>query len=139
MKTYLHDCFVLKDLGPLKYFLGLEVARSKHGIYLSQRKYALEILEDTGFLGSRPAKTPMEPNLRLTSTDGDHFLPDASLYCRLIIRLIYLTIGRPDIVFSVQILSQFMAYPIQSPLDATHQLLRYIKQSPGQGIFFSST
>lgn len=83
--------------------------------------------------------THMEPNLRLTSTDGDHFLLDASLYRRLTGRLIYLTISRPDIVFSVRILSQFMANPRQSLLDAVHQLLRYIKQSLGLGILFSSS
>ena len=137
LKSYLHDHFALKDLGSLKYFLGLEVARSKNGIYLSQRKYALDILEDTGFLGSRSSTTPMDPNLQLNSVHGD-LLHDASLYRRLIGRLIYLTITRPDIVFSVQILSQFMDKPRQPHLDAAHHLLRYIKQSPGQGIIFSA-
>jgi hypothetical protein len=58
--TLLNDKFKLKDLGPLKYFLGLEIARSTGGISVCQKKYALEILEDLGLLASKPAKFPME-------------------------------------------------------------------------------
>jgi hypothetical protein len=55
LKTYLGNCFKLKDLGVLKYFLGIEVAHSAQGIFLSQRKYVLEILEETSFLGAKPS------------------------------------------------------------------------------------
>jgi hypothetical protein len=58
--TLLNDRFKLKDLGPLKYFLGLEIARSTDGISVCQRKYALEILEDSCLLASKPAKFHME-------------------------------------------------------------------------------
>jgi len=64
-KTYLNNCFRIKDLGPLKYFLGIEVARGPRGLFLSQRKYALEIVEESGLRGNKPTAFPMEENHKL--------------------------------------------------------------------------
>ena len=69
-KSYLDDCFRIKDLGPLKYFLGIEVARKAQGIFLHQRKYALEIIDECGLLGSKPADFPMETNHKLALNDS---------------------------------------------------------------------
>ena len=65
LKTYPQTSFQTKDLGKLPYFLGIGVARSKEGINLSQRKYVLDILEETGLLGSKPVETPMDHNVKL--------------------------------------------------------------------------
>lgn len=68
-KDVLHQQFKLKDLSELRYFLGIEVLRSKAGVILNQRKYILGMISDTGLSGAKYAATPLESNLRLTSMD----------------------------------------------------------------------
>lgn len=77
----------------------------------------------------------MDPNPQLNDSDGDP-LDDVSMYRRLIGRLMYLTISRPDITFTVNRLSQFMAHPRTPHLHAIHHLLQYLKSTLGQGILF---
>ena len=79
LKSFLNKQFKIKDLGELKYFIEIEVARTKRGIFLSQRKYALEILEEAGYLGCKPVDFPMETNLKLQSTEED-LLADLTSY-----------------------------------------------------------
>ncbi|XP_019150409.1 PREDICTED: uncharacterized protein LOC109147234 [Ipomoea nil] len=123
LKQFLDTTFRIKDLGPLGYFLGIETHQGKDGLSLCQRKYALEILEEAGFLESKSASTPMIPGLKLIHGEG---------------RLLYLTATRPDIAYATQQLSQFVDSPTDIHLTAAHQVLRYIKASPGQGLFYPS-
>lgn len=133
-KRYLAGHFRIKDLGSLKYFLGIEVARNSDGLFLCQRKYTLDILTECGMLGARPSAFPMAQQHGL-SVDSGEPLEDPTQYRRLIGRLIYLTITRPELCYSVHILSQFMQSPRQPHWNAAVRVLRYLKQNPGQGIF----
>ncbi|XP_034680533.1 uncharacterized mitochondrial protein AtMg00810-like [Vitis riparia] len=135
LKESLHTKFCIKDLGQLRYFLGIEVARSTDGISISQRKHTLDILDVTGLLGAKPLSTPMEENNKLLPTVGD-LLKNPSTYRRLVGQLIYLTITRPEISYSVHILSQIMQEPRKPHLDVVHHLLRYLKGALGQGLYF---
>ncbi|XP_019157376.1 PREDICTED: uncharacterized protein LOC109153942 [Ipomoea nil] len=133
LKKFLASKIHLKDLGSLKYFLGIEVARSSKVIFLNQQKYAREILSDTGLLECKPTPTPIEFNHHLNPHDGD-LLPDPSGYRRLIGRLLYLTVTRPDITYVVNLLSQFISIPREPHLQAALRIVRYIKNSPDRGI-----
>jgi len=145
-KDYLQHCFKIKDLGDLKYFLGIEFARSKDGILMHQRKYAVELISTLGFTGAKPFQAPMVVNKKLTSLefdqytqdDNDQLLSDPGEYQRLIGRLLYLTITRPDIAFVVQCLSQYMHSPKVSHMVAAARVVKYVKQSPGLGVFMSA-
>jgi len=99
-KKYLKRHFVTKDIRKLKYFLGIKVAYQKHGLFLSQRKYALNLLKETGLLGYKTTSTPIESNVNIWY-DGSHPLDDPRHYRRLIEKLIYLTFTRLDITFAV--------------------------------------
>ncbi|XP_016649668.1 PREDICTED: uncharacterized mitochondrial protein AtMg00810-like [Prunus mume] len=103
LKHFLGSQFRIKDLGPWRYFLGVEVARSKSGISICQRKYTLDILAEVGLLGAKPAKVPMDHDLVLLSTE--ELLKDPTRYRLLVGKLIYLTITRPEITYVVNTLS----------------------------------
>ncbi|CAL9000931.1 unnamed protein product, partial [Prunus brigantina] len=105
----------MKDLGGLKYFLGIEVARSQQGIFLSQRKYVLDLLNETGMLGCKPADTPIVQNHNLEILP-DQVPTNKDRYQRLVGRLIYLSHTRPDIAYAVSV---------------------YLKSAPGKGLMFS--
>ena len=134
MKRMLAKEFEVKDLGTLKYFLGMEFARSKKGISVSQRKYTLDLLKETGMLGSRPSKTPIELGDKKKMFDGGPV--DKGRYQQLVGKLIYLSHTRPDIAFAVSLVSQYMHDPCQGHLNAVYRILRYLKQTPGKGLFF---
>ena len=98
LKQHLFNHFQTKDLGKLKYFLGLEIAQYSSGVVMSQRKYALDILEETGMLECKPVDTPVDPNVKLVPGQGEP-LRDLGRYRRLVGKLNYLTITRQDISF----------------------------------------
>ncbi|RVW40843.1 Retrovirus-related Pol polyprotein from transposon RE1 [Vitis vinifera] len=100
LKKLLAREFEIKDLGQLRYFLGMEVGRTKEGIVVTQRKYVLDLLQETGMLGCKPVDTPMDPVGKIDK-DNDSHPTDRDRYQRLVRKLIYLTHTRPDIGFAV--------------------------------------
>ncbi|XP_076899988.1 protein ARABIDILLO 2-like [Bidens hawaiensis] len=136
LKQFLQTQFQVSDLDRLKYFLGIEVSRSSQGILLSQRKYVLDMLTEYGLLGCKPVDTPMLPTRKLLPEEGDP-MKDPERYRRLVGKLNNLTVTRPDISFTVSVLSQFMAAPHTSHWDAALRVLRYLKTSPGLSILYS--
>lgn len=89
LKDKLHAEFTIKDLGPLKYFLGIEVTRDAAGILLNQRKYILDLLHNTGMSDCKAVACPFPQGLKLSKHDGD-LMTDPELYRRIIGKLLYL-------------------------------------------------
>ncbi|XP_016172985.1 uncharacterized protein LOC107615435 [Arachis ipaensis] len=137
IKRLLDLRFKIKDLGDLKYFLGKEVARSSKGIHICQRKYALDILKDFGYLDYKPVSTPMDYTCasKLSRNSGTA-LPDRTPYRQLIGRLLYLTNTRPDIAYAMGRLSQFIDCPTDEHMRAAFHMLKYLKGCPSVGVFF---
>ena len=109
-KAYLHNCFHMKDLRILKYFLGVEVTRCSASIFLCQHKYALDIIAKAGLLGAKPSNVLIEQNHRLALAKDLPF-PHPDQYRWLVGRLIYLFFTRLELSYCVQVLSQFMQTP----------------------------
>ncbi|WKA06926.1 hypothetical protein VitviT2T_024803 [Vitis vinifera] len=130
--------FEIKDLGQLRYFLGMEVGRTKKGIVVTQRKYVLDLLQETGMLGCKPVDTPMDP-IGKTDKDNDSHPTDKDKYQRLVGKLIYLTHTRPDIGFAVSMVSRYMNNPTERHMKAVYRILQYLKKSPGRGLYFKKT
>jgi len=137
VKEALNKTFKIKNFGDLRYFLGLDIARSKKGKIMNQRKYALKLLTDACLLSCKPTITLIDNLVKLSSIESVSFT-NVQAYRRLIGRLMYFTNTWPDITFFIQQVSQFLAKPTISHYNATIRILRYIKRPPSLGLFFSS-
>ncbi|XP_057734215.1 uncharacterized mitochondrial protein AtMg00810-like [Arachis stenosperma] len=139
IKKLLDLRFKIKDFGDLKYFLGMEVARSSKGIHICQRKYALDILKNFGYLDCKPVSTHMDYTCTSKlSRDSGIALPDRTPYQQLVGRLLYLTNTRSDIAYAMGQLSQFIDCPTDEHMRATFRVLKYLKGCSSIGVFFSA-
>jgi len=136
LKKNLQLQFPIKDLGKLKYFLGIEMATSSKGLFLNQQKYIVDLLQDANLLHSKSATTPLDSKLKLES--NGKALDSPSHYQKLVGKLIYLTITRPDIAFAVSLVSQHMHAPTIQHLGMVKHILQYLKGSTGRDIVMNN-
>jgi len=125
----------MKDLGELKFFLGIEVIRTPEGIWLLQRQYALDMLSKYGMVGYKPISVPLNQNGKL-SADAGEVLEDTTMYKKIVGSLIYMTITRPDLNYTVGLESQFMQVPRKPHLDGVRHTLYYVSAVADYGFFY---
>ncbi len=136
-KKLLKQNFEMKDLGKLRYFLGIEVIQFAKGIWLLQRQYALNKLSKYGMMGCKPISIPLEQNVK-SSVDEGNLVEDTTMYRCIMGSLIYMTITRPYLSYAIGVVSQFMQTPQKPHLDAVKRILRYIKHILLRGIFYEA-
>ncbi|GKE77716.1 putative ribonuclease H-like domain-containing protein [Tanacetum coccineum] len=122
----MHKKFQMRSMGELTFFLGLQVTQKDDGIFISQDKYADEILKKFGFLTVKTTSTPME-TLKSLMKDENVEDVDVHLYRSMIGSLMYLTSLRPDIIFVVCVCARFQVTPKVSHLHAVKRIFRYLK------------
>ena len=137
-KSQMMSEFEMSDMGLLHYFLDLEVYQVEDGIFISQRKYAKDIMSRFGMLNCKHAATPMNINEKLQHEDGAEMI-DVRRFRSLVVGLIYLTHTRPDIAFPVGIISRFMQHPSKVHYGAAKRVLRYIAGTMEYGIWYSKS
>ncbi|XP_047326371.1 uncharacterized mitochondrial protein AtMg00810-like [Impatiens glandulifera] len=138
LKSELARSFVMKDLGMLHYFLGIEVGLSPKGYILSQSKYIGDIFDRSRLTDNKIVDTPIENNARYSLTDGSS-LPDPALYRTIVGSLVYLTITRPDIAHDVHIVCQFVTAPTTVHWSDVLRILRYLRGTQFQSLLLSSS
>jgi hypothetical protein len=131
----LRDAFAVKDLGPLNYFLGIQVRHTSQGLLLSQQKYIHDLLTRTNMMHSKGVPTPMLPAEKLSLTGGTTLSSDdASCYRNIVGSLQYLAHTKPDISFSVNRVCQFLSSPTSEHWSAVKRILRYLHETVDMGI-----
>jgi hypothetical protein len=126
VKTSLKKKFEMTDLGFLHYFLGLQVLQTNEGIFLSQSKYACDLLLRFHMDDCKPTPSPFQSGVKLTSTCTSPEV-DATLYRQLVGSLLYLTHTRPDLSFFVGLVAQYMKTPHEIHWKAAKRILHYVR------------
>ena len=137
-KRRMSSKFVMSDLGKLTYYLGIEVHQYGECIVLKQDQYAQKILEETGMGNCNSTHIPMDMNVKLSKSPKEKSINETE-YRRSIGCLRYLLHTRPDLSFSVGVLSRYMQDPKESHGVALKQVLRYLKGTTALGLSFKAT
>ncbi|GKB73086.1 retrovirus-related pol polyprotein from transposon TNT 1-94 [Tanacetum coccineum] len=131
----MHDEFEMSMIGELNFFLGLQIKQLGDGIFFNQSKYVKEMLKKFGLEDSKPIKTPMSFETKLTHDEDGEPIDDTK-YHGMIGNLLYLTASRPDIMFSVCLCARFQEAPKTSHLEAVKRIFRYIKSTSHLGLWY---
>jgi hypothetical protein len=130
--------FAMKDMGPLHYFLGIQVRRTPRGFFLSQAQYADEILQRAGMTNCTAVSTPMDTNSKVAADAGSP-VADPSEYRSLAGALQYLTMTRSDLAYAVQQICLHMHDPRDGHLAIVKRILRYVRGTASSGLLLAAT
>jgi uncharacterized membrane protein YciS (DUF1049 family) len=127
--------FEMSMIREVSYFLGLQIKQMKSGTFVSQGKYIKDMIKKFGLQDAKQISTPMGINNQL-GVDASGNMVDQKLYQSMIGSLLYVTVSRPDVMFSVCKCARFQASPRESHLKATKRILRYLKGTHDIGLWY---
>lgn len=136
LNEFLHHQIKIKDLGLLHFLLGIEFNKLDHGMMIHQTKFIKQLLQDYDLDDVTPVSSPLPPQVKLLPK-MDNPLPDATIYRQLIGKHNFLLHTHPDLAFFVQHLSQFNQIPSQEHYSAAIHILKYIKGTISQALYFN--
>jgi hypothetical protein len=131
----MHDEFEMSMMGELNFFLGLQIKQIEDGIFFNQYKYIKDMLKKFVLEDSKPIKTPMSMETKLTKDEESESV-DSTKYRGMIGSLLYLTASRPDIMYSVCLCARFQEDPKTTHLEAVKRIFRYIKGTTHLGLWY---
>ena len=135
-KEKMKEIFEMSDLGSLTMYLGIEVDQRPDCIYLSQAGYARHIIESQGLQDCPSAQTPLEGRSKFSKAGGDT-LTGSTKFRSIVGSLRYLTHTRPDLLYSVGLLSRYVETPTTDHLSVAKRILRYVKGTLNLGLRYS--
>ena len=131
----MQDEFEMSMIGELIHFLGLQIRQQDSGIFLSQSKYAKNLMKKFGLDFANSVRTPTSPNVKLT-VDLLGKSVDPSLYRSMIGSLLYLIASRPDISYNVGVCARYQVNPKESHLTALKRIIKYVKTTSEFGVWY---
>ncbi|KAL6315072.1 hypothetical protein AAG906_030925 [Vitis piasezkii] len=137
-KMEMQDVFEMTDLGIMNYFLGMEIYQCSWGIFISQRKYAMDILKKFKLESCKEVTTFLAQNEKISKNDGEK-LEKPSAYRSLVVSLLYLTVTRLDLMFPASLLSRFLSSPSNVHMRVAKRVLKYVKGTTNLGIWYLKT
>ncbi|RVW53763.1 Retrovirus-related Pol polyprotein from transposon TNT 1-94 [Vitis vinifera] len=134
-KMEMQDVFEMSDLGIMNYFLGMEIYQFSLGIFISQRKYVVDILKEFKLESCKEVATLLAQNEKISKNDGAK-LEEPSAYRSLIGSLLYLIATKPDLMFPASFLSRFMSSPSNVHMGVAKNVLKYVRGITNLGIWY---
>ncbi|CAJ2635927.1 unnamed protein product [Trifolium pratense] len=136
-KSSMKKKFAMTDLGKMRFFLGVEVIQSSNGIFITQQKYAAEVLSRFGMEHCNQVSSPIVPGCKLVRDETEQGT-DVTVYKQMVGCLMYLLATRSDLAYSVCLVARFMERPTEMHVIAVKRIMRYLKGTLGFGILYKS-
>jgi len=134
-KKCMMRAFDMTDLGKMRFFLGIKVLQKPEGIFLCQQKYANDVMKRFAMFESKPMKSPIVPGNKVNK-DTNGVMVDDTHFKQIVGSLMYLNTTRPNIMFSVSLISRYMSKPTELHLQVAKRILRYLKGTASYGILY---